>query len=74
MPIGSFYIFANYIISQLIKSLLCFGIRNDLPVVRICHLANLCIRVGGIGFNFMDIQSVEYIWLKIIFGIIFLIN
>ena len=55
IPLGSCFILINYVLTQIVRALLFFGIRNDINVVRLCNYGNWMLKMIEIGFNFLDI-------------------
>ena len=58
----------------MIRCLLFFGIRNELPFWNIGYYANVGLKIISIGFGLTDLLSTEKFYLKIVYGILFLVN
>ena len=55
IPVGNFFVLINYFLSQIMRALLVFGMRNELHFNRICNWGHLGLKVLGIAFNYADV-------------------
>ena len=55
IPVGNIFFLMNYFLSQIIRALLVFGMRNELHFNRICNWGHLGLKVLVIAFNYTDV-------------------
>ena len=63
LPLGSLFVGFQFLWTQLVRTLLMFGMRNNLAIVNTCHITNALLRVTGIAFNLLDCLLAEQRWL-----------